>query len=463
MFERNLIAGSGKENLQDAAPFWELHHVGVVASGKRENCQLCHTPLLKFAVIRNHETDIRKLIGFDCYAKLLRYLETHHITSSRLRKLDEHEREQREYVKRHINASMLAWLRSQSDLPDHARLSLEVIDTLGYPPSLVAAELLVGYYRTHRHFSLENTELVANETRALLRRYPDRGSLPQRVNFNGLSQIEAMLEVWGKADKAQREQDDIEARLEIIAPKDGGRVITPRYTGFLAHPAVESVYKRLNVSVVLDNERHDFAVELWKEHPLEQRVTDVRSRELLASCASLYGTSLEGTMPPTFRVVRGPNGTIRVADRDLEAWADRAEKELVRLIDLEFRNIAKARVRRESKYGLEFIATHRVALRNRLRQERWMVVQWTGALCGDHWDECLPLLQKRYGEKRGNEIYDMSILASREISAEYLLHNIVAGYSTRCVCYTLTKKSARCEREFKILSDSDNHDNQHEA
>mgnify|MGYP001566889505 CR=1 FL=1 len=208
------------------------------------------------------------------------------------------------------------------------------------------------------------------------------------------------------------------------------------------------MYRQLQASIIIEHDRHDFRVKLWDDHPLEHRVIDAKSRELLVCSAGLYGLSIERTIPPSFRVIRDEADTIHMAEQDLEAWTDRALEELKKLISLEFGKDARARIIRDRRWGSSTVAECRAKFQQQLRDEGWMVVPWVGDLCGDHWRSCLPLLQKKYGDKRGGETYDQAISASRDVPVDHMIHTY--SFDTHCACWILTGAAGACARAVAV-------------
>lgn len=347
-FERGIIAASEALSLLDAAAQWEFSHMDIVPEGKRGNCQLCHASMVKFVVIVNTTSSIRLAIGADCYKKLRQFLEDHGLESAKVPRLEEHEREIREYGRRkYIDAAMLAWMRRQ-ELPAEIRKVIATIDRLGYPGSMGGAELVVDYYRNRRFFTLKNTQLIKRETRLLLQKFPHRDLLPRRINLTGVERLEALLKRWREKERQKAaEKEDFLERTKLF---DAFR--RTKKTGIAPLRCVYGhALRTVEIVFIHKFERLTFMAQVWSYDPLAEYV---RTGEIYIGpdsqeYAQGFGMGeiewiVEDTIPGRlhFLIPDYPSGErIVVSEACAQLWAQQAQERAAALLGIRKRDRKK--------------------------------------------------------------------------------------------------------------------------
>lgn len=318
-FERELIAASGVTTLEEAAPQWELVRYELAHNGI-EPCQVCHTPLVWVAVIRNCVNDVYLRIGCNCYDKLLVFLKTKKVMAVTLPSRGEYTKKVRNYLtdqlagmpcrKNGIIAAMTKWFEAQSDLPEPIATILVCIQRLGHSLTMEDAEAFVEYYKTHR--LIHRWELLTDLERRLLETFPYRRRLPEYITLAALPKLRQVL-ISGKQVAELRQERVREAWEEAWKQE------RTEFAG------------GVGMSLVAITQWPDYAHASFFCEKSERRGFDCVVSGL-GSSSGLTSDDIKATAPNHARLIcpeRRPYSLSEIVvvvmdSRDLEAWIQRA-------------------------------------------------------------------------------------------------------------------------------------------
>ena len=212
-FEKNFIAASGVQTLEEAVPQWEFSHFDS-AEGVLQRCDVCPTNIRWIVVLRNMENGMYLRIGHICYDKMRIYLETKQLLPVSFSSRRDHGRTIRSYIIEKLGeypdkkprsfSSVTEWCKTQRDLPEQVTRALECIAAFGYTVNIADADAFVDYYKANRLFSLR--ELLTDAERRLLHVFPYKNSLPPNVTIAKLPKLRRLLARGNALAKKRQEK-----------------------------------------------------------------------------------------------------------------------------------------------------------------------------------------------------------------------------------------------------------------
>jgi hypothetical protein len=300
---RELLAASGKENsaFQEVARKWKFSHFKIGS----DNCHLCHTRI-RHGIVVKHENGVYLIIGRDCYD----YVAAGNIMAVH----KEHIARIKEYAKKNIDTSYLAWLGAQENLPQEIRETLAVISELGHPPSIEAAMELVDYYKGHRRFSISSL-LTPDEQKTLMLMLHQK-MMPRTITLNQLPRVKKLL----AKIKTSRDRMFIKAEAYLDDCLENGNPISFSGAYIVVHEELINkisclrieIFINPNVHIILPGNRIKKALNLkrWSE---------------------TYTGLMQSTMPEKARI-RRQGYEIWLYESDLRPWIEQARKLQVTLM-----------------------------------------------------------------------------------------------------------------------------------
>lgn len=253
----NLLAASSQPALEVAALEWQLKDVQR-RPGVRLHCQLCNTPIDIAVLIESRLNGVVLIIGKDCFAKLVRFLETQRIESPLRRpparqevrgRLHALERELGDATSSttarsaalHLD-TVLGWFQMELDagqLPPSLAMTIRTITNLGVTATLSSTDELVAYYKANRRFP----------TSILVRvpaRVPLGFQIPSETTIDGALRIRALLERLSALADARRDRRERVLRERAVSMHTAAAVRLTELKGEVGQLA-EAVTRELPV------------------------------------------------------------------------------------------------------------------------------------------------------------------------------------------------------------------------
>ena len=220
-FEKNFVTASGDQPIASAARQWRVEAVDKVkVKDPVLNCNVCSIRILNFVILKNGANGNRLVIGHDCYAKFLHFLESGKIKSA-FPKLDDHVVTLRSYSRKALDRTMRGWFFEMLDagrLPEKIAAIVESLRAIGFAPSTDAADGLVDYYKSTRRFPLEvlipelkRTRLGFGLRDAYTGDFRYRNMLPARITIDQIDRVKALL---GRQKALAHYFEEVEERAE---------------------------------------------------------------------------------------------------------------------------------------------------------------------------------------------------------------------------------------------------------